>query len=132
VTRALPLRWDETAIEEGAIVHAPPNRTHRIGTRVTVGHGAICHGNSIDDWAVIGMGAILSLRSEVGSWAIVAEGAVVRMNQSVAARQVVGGNPAEVLRELRDPDVELWTYGKQLYVDLAKKYLTVGMQAVAQ
>ncbi|MDY0002250.1 MAG: gamma carbonic anhydrase family protein [Polyangia bacterium] len=121
---------DETAIEEGAILHAPPAHTYSIGRRVTVGHGAILHGTVIGDWAVIGMGAVLSLRSEVGEWAIVAEGAVVRMRQVIPPRQVVGGNPAEVLRELEEKDLALWSFGKQLYVDLAKKYLAVGMQAL--
>ena len=40
---------DETAIEEGAVVHAPPNDANRMGNRVTVGHGAMVHGKSIGD-----------------------------------------------------------------------------------
>ena len=49
-----------TAVEEGAIVHAPPADLNRIGQKVTIGHGAVVHGKHVGDCAVIGMGAILS------------------------------------------------------------------------
>lgn len=45
-----------TAIEEGAVIHAPLGGTCRIGRSVTVGHGAIIHAEDIEDNAVIGMG----------------------------------------------------------------------------
>ncbi|MBC8426158.1 gamma carbonic anhydrase family protein, partial [bacterium] len=33
----------ETAVEEGVIIHARPEDWTRIGTRVTIGHGAMIH-----------------------------------------------------------------------------------------
>lgn len=121
---------DGSAIEEGVVIHAPPGLTNDIGQRVTAGHGAILHGASVGDGAVIGMGAIVSLFSEVGAGAIVAEGAIVTAGQKVPADQVVGGNPAKVLRAVSDKDRMMWDYGKQLYVDLAAKYLDIGMQRI--
>lgn len=120
----------ETAIEEGVIIHAPPSGVNAIGQRVTVGHGAILHGQRIGDGAVIGMGAVVSIRSEIGEGAIVAEGSVVKLFQVVPADKVVGGNPAKLLRDVEDKDRALWDYGKQLYVDLAAKYLEVGMERI--
>jgi carbonic anhydrase/acetyltransferase-like protein (isoleucine patch superfamily) len=76
-----------TAVEEGVIVHCPPGDVHRIGERVTLGHGAILHGRAIGDLAVIGMGAILSIWSEVGMRAIVAEGGVVKAKPGGCRRQ---------------------------------------------
>jgi carbonic anhydrase/acetyltransferase-like protein (isoleucine patch superfamily) len=34
---------DGSAIEEGAVVHAPPNGICRMGKSVTIGHGAIIY-----------------------------------------------------------------------------------------
>ncbi len=119
-----------TAIEEGVIIHAPPGRTNQIGRSVTVGHGAVLHGRIIGDFAVIGMGAVLSLYSEVGKWTIVGEGAVVKRKQTVPDQVVVVGNPAKMVRDTSPDDKEGWTRGKKLYVDLAKKYLKIGMQRV--
>ena len=84
----------------------------------------------IEDNAIIGMGAIISLWSKIGQGAIVAEGAVVKSKQEVHEKVVVAGNPAKVVRNVSDKDEKLWNYGKQLYIDLARKYLEIGMQAV--
>ena len=121
---------DGTAIEEGVIIHAPPNDIHSIGRKVTVGHGAILHGKYIRDLASIGMGAILSLLSDVGEGSIIAEGSIVKLNQVIPANVVAAGNPAKVVREIQPRDEEFWSYGKQLYIDLAKKYLDIGMTQV--
>ena len=40
---------DETAVEEGVIVHARPEDLTTIGRRVTLGHGAMVHNASILD-----------------------------------------------------------------------------------
>lgn len=116
-----------TAVEEGVIIHAPPAHVQKIGVSVTIGHGAILHGNTIGDYAVIGMGAITSLWSEVGRWTIIGEGAVVKMKQVIPDNVVAAGNPSSVIRDVKDQDRELWEFGKQLYVDLAAQYLEKGM-----
>jgi len=119
-----------TAVEEGVVIHAPPEETCKIGVKVTIGHGAIIHAKRIGDNAVIGMGAILSLWAEIGEGAIVAEGSVVKLKQMIPPRMVVAGNPAQVVREVSSKDEEFWSWGKQLYIDLAKKYLEKGMEQV--
>ena len=121
---------DGTAIEEGAVVHAPPDETNRIGNKVTIGHGAVVHGKTIGDYAVIGMGAIVSIWAEIGEWAIVAEGSVVRLKQIVPARVLAAGNPIKIVRDIAEKDEEFWVRGKQLYVDLAKRYLDGGMKPI--
>jgi carbonic anhydrase/acetyltransferase-like protein (isoleucine patch superfamily) len=76
------------------------------------------------------MGAILSIWSEVGEGAIVAEGSVVKANQKVPAAKVAAGNPARIVRDVSEKDTELWALGKQIYIDLAAKYLAQGMTPV--
>jgi carbonic anhydrase/acetyltransferase-like protein (isoleucine patch superfamily) len=122
---------DGTAVEEGVIIHAPPGDTQAIGRQVTLGHGAILHGRSIGDLAVIGMGAVVSIFSRVGERSIVAEGSVVKLNQAIPDRVVAAGNPAQIVRAVSDQDEEMWAFGKQLYIDLAAKYLRQGMTPVS-
>ena len=121
---------DGTAVEEGVIVHAPPSETNRIGGRVTIGHGAVVHGKHIGDQAVIGMGSILSIWSEIGESTIIAEGSVVKSRQKIPSKVVAAGNPAQIVREITSEDEKFWNWGKQLYIDLAKKYLDEGMELV--
>ena len=79
---------------------------------VTIGHGAIVHGNSVGNKAVIGMGAIVSIRSVMGEYAIISEGAVVKRNHVIPLSVVVAGNPAKVVRDILPEDKEFWDWGK--------------------
>ena len=119
-----------TAVKEGVVIHAPPQKLCMIGERVTIGHSAIIHAASIGDRAVIGMGAILSIYSEIGANSIVAEGGVIKMRQTIPEKVVAGGNPARVIRNIETKDIEYWNMGKELYINLAKKYLALGMKRV--
>ena len=86
---------DETAVEDCAVIHVGGSGSSGcyIGKRVTIGHGAIVHGNVIRDSANIGMGAIISIYAEVGEYAVVAEGAVVKRGQVIPRRSSWAGLP---------------------------------------
>ena len=127
-----------TAVEEGVIVHAPPDDICSIGDRVTVGHGAIIHSKRINDHVVVGMGAILSIHADIGEGSIIDEGCVVKVGQKIPGGVVAVGNPAKVNRrvsETEKQEKEKRLEGSsgspvdtaQLYIDLARKYLEIGM-----
>ena len=119
-----------TAIEEGVMVHAPPGDICHIGDKVTIGHGAIIHCATIGNDAVIGMGAVLSIFSRIGTRAIVAEGGIVTMRQTVDEGAMVAGNPARFVREVNADDEKIWRRAKQVYIELAVKYLKDGMYRI--
>jgi carbonic anhydrase/acetyltransferase-like protein (isoleucine patch superfamily) len=120
----------ETAVEEGVIIHAPPGERCSIGSGVVIGHGAIVHAGLIADSAGIGMGAVLSIRSEIGRSSVVAEGAVVAQGRSVPEFVVVAGNPARKIRDMSQKDIDFWKRSRRIYVDLAAKYCSLGMERV--
>ncbi len=119
-----------TAVEEGVIIHVPTNGLQLIGNSVTLGHGAIIHGNRVGDFSVIGMGAVLSMFSETGEWSIVGEGAIVRANQKITDYTLAVGNPAKEIRPVSDGDRELWGFGKKEYIKLAAKYIEQPMKRI--
>ena len=80
---------------------------------------------------MIGMGAVVSIFATIGAEAIVAEGSIVTMRQSVEEKVMVAGNPARFIREVTSEDEKMWGRAKQVYVDLARKYLELGMQEVS-
>jgi len=121
---------DEVTIEEGVIVHAPPGECCNIHRGVVVGHGAIVHAKCIGENAGIGMGAILSVRSDIGKESVVAEGAVVKQGQHIPESVMVAGNPARRIRETSQKDRDFWTYSRQIYINLAQKYLSIGMERI--
>ncbi len=111
-----------TAVEENATVHINPDSLSVIGDRVTIGHAAVIHCCRIEDFAVVGMGAVLSFDVRIGRWAIIAEGSVVPRGVEIPAEKVVAGVPAKIVQEVQNHHKEFWTQGKQLYVDLAHQY----------
>jgi carbonic anhydrase/acetyltransferase-like protein (isoleucine patch superfamily) len=110
-----------TAVEENVVIHARPEEKTSIGDFVTIGHAAIIHNAKINDWAVIGMGSIVSDWSEIGKWAVVAEGALVKNKQKIPDKAIAVGVPAKVISEVTNDYIKQWTKYKKIYSDLAKK-----------
>lgn len=87
-------------IQDGVILHVGKRFPCVIGDRVTVGHGAIVHGATVEDDVMIAMGArvlngaVIGRRSIVGAGAVVTEGAVIPPNS------VVVGIPARVAKSI--------------------------------
>jgi len=111
-----------SAIEEGAIVHARPMDKTTIGKNVTIGHGAMLHNCTIDDYAVIGMRATVSDYAKVEYWGVVAEGSVVINYQTVEKETVVTGVPAKPKTKIDDNYKNIWSFAKKIYQDLANNY----------
>jgi len=118
---------DETAVEEGVIVHARPQDRTTIGRRVTLGHGAMVHNASIRDGAVIGMRAVVSDFSEVGAGAIVGEMCLVKNSQTIPPRKVAVGVPARIAGDVEERHSMMTHVAKDLYVELARRYSAGGM-----
>jgi carbonic anhydrase/acetyltransferase-like protein (isoleucine patch superfamily) len=112
---------NNTAVEENVVIHARPDDITKIGDFVTIGHGSIIHNATIKDWAVIGMGSIVSDWAEIGKWAVVAEGAVVKNKQKIPNRAIAVGVPAKVVSEISNEYEDQWSKYKKIYSDLAKK-----------
>ncbi len=113
---------DESAVEEGVIIHARPLGTAELGFRVTVGHGAMIHNATIRDYALIGMRATVTDYSEVGEWAIIAEHAMVTRKQVIPPGKIYAGVPAKEIGDVKEHNKAEWNLAKQVYVDLAMRY----------
>ena len=90
-----------TNIQDGTIVHVM-RETHptMIGDDVTIGHGAVVHGCTIEDRCLIGMGAVVLNGCRVGTGSIVAAGSVLPEGMVVPPGSMVMGVPAKVRRPL--------------------------------
>ena len=115
---------DGTAIEENAVLHIRPEGLLEIEEKVTIGHGAMVHGKLIKSYAVIGIGAIIGFDVVIGRWSIVSEGCVVPQGTEIAKETIVAGVPGEIIGKTLQRHKDFWTYGKQLYFDLAQEYPT--------
>lgn len=115
----------ECAIEDGVIIHAGGGGCDGsiISDRVTVAHGAIVHSEYIGQSASIGMGAVVSVNSQIGAHTVVAECALVKKGQHLESGIIVAGSPCKILRKLESRDIEYWEKTKDWYVRLTAEYL---------
>lgn len=104
-----------TNLQDNAICHEPVE----IGPDVTVGHTAIVHACTVEERAVIGMGATVLDDSVIGDHSIVGAGSVVTEGTDVRPYTLVVGTPAEEKMELDSSD---WFEAADHYVELAKKH----------
>ncbi len=105
-----------TNIQDGTVIHMDKEIPCLIGDDVTVGHGAILHSCSIENEALIGMGAILLTGCKIGERAIVAAGTLVREGQEIPPGTIAMGVPATVRREASEAELERVRNGKDDYV----------------
>lgn len=111
-----------TAVEENCILHARPGEKTVIGEHVTLGHGSIIHTGRVEDWAVVGMGAIVSDFATVGNWAAVGEGAVVRNRAVIPQDAIAVGVPAKVIGKVDEAYKETWREYKWNYNSFCERY----------
>jgi gamma-carbonic anhydrase len=91
-----------TNIQDGTIVHVmrEPSHPTRIGDDVTIGHGAIVHGCTIEDRVLIGMGAVLLNGCRIGTGSIIAARTLVPEGMEIPPGSMVMGTPARIRRQL--------------------------------
>lgn len=95
-----------TNIQDNSVLHVTTN-THPlvIGNEVTAGHGVILHGCTVEDRALIGMGAIVLDGAIVKSDSMVGAGSLVPPGFVVPSGVLVMGIPAKVKRELTENEI---------------------------
>lgn len=89
---------EESNIQDGAVLHADPGFPCALGARVSVGHLACVHGCTVEDEALIGIGAVVLNGARIGAGSIVGAGAVVAEGVQVPPGSLVLGVPGRVAR----------------------------------
>jgi gamma-carbonic anhydrase len=100
-----PIRiGDETSIQDNAVVHVDVGQPTTIGSRVTVGHGVMLHGCTIEDDCLIGIGAIVLNGAQVGSGCVIGAGCLVPEGSGFAPGSLVLGVPGRVRRPVSEEE----------------------------
>ena len=115
---------NRTNIQDNSVVHVTTRVSPiNIGSGVTVGHGAIIHGCTIEDDCLIGMGAILMDDARIGEGSLIGAGALIPPNMIIPKNSLVVGSPGKVVRQVKDFEREMILERPQEYIELASIYL---------
>lgn len=111
-------------IQDNAVVHVTKKRAPTlIGDYVTVAHGAVIHGCTIEDNVLVAMGAVVLDQSVIGKNSLVGAGALVTERTEIPPGSLVLGSPARVVRKISDQEVARIRQNADNYRQYTRIYL---------
>jgi carbonic anhydrase/acetyltransferase-like protein (isoleucine patch superfamily) len=113
------------------MVESPKDHKVVIGRKVLISHGAILHGCTIKEGAVVGIGAIVLDGAKVGRNSIVASGSLVTPGMKIPDHSLVMGIPAKVIRMLNSKDRKRSEEQMVEAYEKSKNYLKIFMRQSA-
>ncbi|MGF1543137.1 MAG: gamma carbonic anhydrase family protein [Parvularculaceae bacterium] len=128
------LRGDENRIvvgaganvQDGTIVHvdnpAIGGLPTLIGEGALVGHRALLHGATIEDFGFVGMAATMLDGSRVETGAMLAAGAFLTGGKTVPAGELWAGAPAKKFRDMKPGEADAARLGSAHYIEEARRH----------
>jgi carbonic anhydrase/acetyltransferase-like protein (isoleucine patch superfamily) len=108
-------------IQDNCVVEALPGHPVRIGARVSLGHNARVYGATIDEGALIAIGATVLQGAHVGTHAIVAANATVPQGMQVPPGKLIIGN-GRIVRDVTAAEIARIERGATEYARLSLEY----------
>lgn len=111
----------ESNIQENCVIHVGVGETAQLGIRSHIGHSAILHSPILGEHVVVGMGAIIMDRSEIGEGCCIGAGTVVTQNTVIPPYKLVIGVPAKIISDLTDSMKKSLEEGTAYYIALSSR-----------
>ncbi len=112
-----------TNIQDNVCIHVSMGVGVSIGDEVTVGHGAVLHGCTIEDNVLVGMGAVIMDGALVMKNCIIGAGALVTAGKNFPEGSLVMGSPAQIIRPLTTDEIKKVKTGVEHYLDAKDELL---------
>jgi carbonic anhydrase/acetyltransferase-like protein (isoleucine patch superfamily) len=89
---------DRTNIQDCCIIHTDKEHDVKIGKNVSIGHGAIIHGATIENDSLIGMNVTVLNGAEIGNGCIIGANSLIKTNMKIPNNSMVVGIPGKVIK----------------------------------
>lgn len=109
-------------IQDNSTIHVMFDEPTEIGDNVIIGHNAIIHARKIGNNCLIGMGSIILGHTEIGNNVIIGAGTQLTQHKKIPDNSLVYGNPAQIIRALREDEIEALQVSVENYSKVAKIY----------
>ena len=106
-------------IQDGCILHMENDKPCRVGNYVTVGHHVNLHACTVEDYCLIGIGAIILSGAHIGQGSIIGAGTVVLENTVIPPFSLVVGVPGKIIKKTPEETIETQKKWAEKYVNLA-------------
>ena len=120
---------DGTNVQDNCVIHTSHQSEFyqaaacTVGKEVTIGHGAILHGCTIQNQVLIGMHGIVLDQVVIESKVIVAAGALVPPGKTLESGYLYVGSPAKQARALTTQELEYFHYSSKAYIKLKNAHV---------
>lgn len=111
-----------TNIQDNATIHVMRDVPVHIGNNVLIGHNVVVHCSRVGDNTLIGMGSIVMGYSEIGENVVIGAGTFLPQHKKIPSNSLVFGNPAQIVRALRDDEIEALQEAAENYANLGVEY----------
>jgi carbonic anhydrase/acetyltransferase-like protein (isoleucine patch superfamily) len=117
-------------VQDGSILHGPPDLPCEIGPGATVAHLCVVHGARIGEEALIANGCTILDGVTIGARTMVAAHSLVTPGMDIPAEVLVAGSPATIKRPIAGTGAEVWVKANpKAYAELSQRHL-VGIRAI--
>jgi carbonic anhydrase/acetyltransferase-like protein (isoleucine patch superfamily) len=110
-------------IQEHGVLHTDVDFPVVLGNYVSLGHHALVHGATLEDYVLVAMSATVLTGAHIGEGSIIAANALVPEGRVIPPRSLVVGTPGKIIRQVTPEEHERILYTANSYIDLAQKYL---------
>ena len=109
-------------LQEHCCMHGFPDTDTVVEKNGHIGHGAILHGCTVKENAMIGMNSTVLDNAIIGENSIVGAGSLITSKTEIPANSLALGNPATVIRTLKEEEIEWKSKGTAEYQMLSEVY----------
>ena len=109
-------------IQDYTTIHVMGDHGLTIGDEVIIGHNCVIHSKKIGSHSLIMMGTILLGYTEIGENVIIGPGSLIPQGRKIPSNSLVLGEPAQLIRSLRDDEIEALHASALNYHEIAQKY----------
>lgn len=113
---------ENTNVQDGTVMHTDMGWPLTLGKGVTVGHNAMLHGCTVDDYSLIGINAVILNGAKIGKHCIIGANALIPEGKDIPDGSLVVGSPGKVIRQLTEQQKTMLEASAAHYVNNAQRY----------
>ena len=112
---------DGSNVQDCCVLHVDHDHDMHIGKNVSIGHGAVVHGATIEDTCLIGIHATILNGAHIGKGSMIGAGALVTTDMQIPEYSLVLGIPGKVVKQDKTFSTQIELNAK-IYRELSEKH----------